>query len=98
LRAILGLPPGNTGTIIPAVMFNLTGEEHYMGNVIYTGVEDAMKLSGVNIHLYGKKITRPFRKMGHVTVIAPTLETATKLAVKVKNTIRVIGDQQIACD
>lgn len=91
LRAILDLPLGDTGTIQPAVMVNLVGEENYTGPVKYEGIEELMAMSGVYIHLYGKAETRPFRKMGHVTIIAPSLEEARAKAKVVKETIKVIS-------
>jgi len=89
LRAILNLPLGNTTIKTAAVMANLVGAEGYTGNVIYEGYRDLMKLGGVNIHIYGKKETRPFRKMGHVTVVNKSLKEARKLAGLVKETIVV---------
>jgi 5-(carboxyamino)imidazole ribonucleotide synthase len=73
-------------------MANLVGAEGYTGKVVYKGYEDLMHMPGVNIHVYGKRETRPFRKMGHVTVIAPTLKEARAMAEKAKNGIQVISD------
>jgi 5-(carboxyamino)imidazole ribonucleotide synthase len=64
LRAIMGLPPGDTSTVRPAVMINLLGEADHSGEAHYTGIEEVMKWPGVYVHLYGKKITKPFRKNG----------------------------------
>lgn len=89
LRAILNLPLGSTRMKMPAVMVNLLGEEGHDGPVKYQGLTECLALEGVKIHLYGKKQTRHFRKMGHVTIIAPTLEEALEKADKVKNTIKV---------
>jgi 5-(carboxyamino)imidazole ribonucleotide synthase len=91
LRAILNLPLGDTQTIQPAVMVNLVGEENHTGPVKYQGIEELMAMSGVYIHLYGKAETIPFRKMGHVTIIAPSLEQARDKAKIVKETIKVIS-------
>lgn len=91
LRAILNLPLGNTETIQPAVMVNLVGEEGHTGPVVYEGIEDILALSGVYVHLYGKAETRPFRKMGHVTIIDPDLEKARAKARIVKEKIKVIS-------
>ena len=93
LRAILNLPLGSTKTKTPAVMVNLVGEEGFTGNVIYQGFQELMKEPGVNIHIYGKKETRPFRKMGHVTIIGDTIKEARALAEKAKNAIRVISEK-----
>lgn len=89
LRAILNLPLGSTQLKMPAVMLNLLGEEGYEGPVMYEGLASCMAIEGVKIHLYGKKITRPFRKMGHVTIIALTLEEALEKANLVKQLIKV---------
>ncbi len=91
LRAILDLPLGATDTIQPAVMVNLVGEEGHTGPVLYEGIEEIMALSGVYVHLYGKAETRPFRKMGHVTIIDPNLEAARAKARIVKEKIKVIS-------
>lgn len=89
LRAILDLPLGDTAMVKPSVMVNLTGEEAHTGSVVYEGIEDLMSMSGVYIHLYGKAETRPFRKMGHVTITADKLKEARSLAKRVKSTIKV---------
>ena len=72
-------------------MVNLVGEEGFSGDVIYENMEEVLKMDGVTPHIYGKKQTRPFRKMGHVTVVNNNLNKARKIAEKVKNTIRVIS-------
>lgn len=89
LRAILNLPLGNTKIKCPGAMVNLLGEKGFEGEAVYEGIEDAMKISGVNVHLYGKQNTKPFRKMGHVTVTATTLKEAKENALLVKNKIKV---------
>lgn len=89
LRAILDLPLGHTDTVKPAVMVNLVGEEGHTGPVYYEGIERLLAQAGVYIHLYGKAETRPFRKMGHVTIIADELTQAREKAKFVKETIKV---------
>jgi len=89
LRAILGLPPGLTTITRPSVMVNLLGEKGYTGDALYEGFDEVMQLLGTHVHLYGKKITKPFRKMGHVTVTADTLDAAKENALKVKNLLKV---------
>jgi len=89
LRAICNLPLGDTSTILPAVMVNLLGEKEHTGTPVYEGFEDAMKMSGVYVHLYGKSQTKPFRKMGHITIIDKDLEAARKKAFQVKDTVKV---------
>ncbi|RMG79767.1 MAG: 5-(carboxyamino)imidazole ribonucleotide synthase [Bacteroidetes bacterium] len=91
LRAIFNFPLGSTEIISPAVMINLLGEPGHKGKVKYTGVEESLALGGVKMHVYGKKITRPFRKMGHVTVLASSVEKAILKAKKVQNTLKVIS-------
>ncbi|PWG80922.1 5-(carboxyamino)imidazole ribonucleotide synthase, partial [Pararcticibacter amylolyticus] len=69
LRAIFNLPLGDIRPVTNAVMINLLGEKGYEGMALYEGLEEVLKLDGVYVHLYGKKYTKPFRKMGHVTII-----------------------------
>ena len=95
LRAILDLPLGNTESKVGGVMVNLVGEEGYTGNVIYENILDILKLKGVTPHIYGKKITRPFRKMGHVTIVNKDISESRKIAEEVKKTIRVIGTEKL---
>lgn len=89
LRAVLNLPLGSTQLVLPAVMLNILGGQGYQGPVKYEGLPESMAIDGVNIHLYGKKITRPYRKMGHVTITSSTLENALQKAEKVKKLIQV---------
>jgi 5-(carboxyamino)imidazole ribonucleotide synthase len=89
LRCILGLPLGSSELRTPAAMVNLLGEQGFTGSVHYEGLEEALREAGVYIHLYGKADTKPFRKMGHVTITAQTSEEARRLAHHVKKTIKV---------
>lgn len=91
LRAILNLPLGDTSIIKPAVMINLLGEKNYEGPAKYEGLIDAMKYKGVYIHLYGKKHTKPFRKMGHVTIMDDDLNLAKKKAIIVKDLVKIVS-------
>jgi len=93
LRAILDLPLGSTESKVAGVMVNLVGAEGYAGDVIYEHIEDVLSLPGVTPHIYGKRQTRPFRKMGHITITHPDIEQARSLAQKVKETIKVISKQ-----
>jgi 5-(carboxyamino)imidazole ribonucleotide synthase len=93
IRAILNLPLGRTDSKVGGVMVNLVGAEGYSGNVVYENIETIMKMDGVTPHVYGKKQTRPFRKMGHVTIVNEDLNEARKIAEQVKNTIKVISHQ-----
>ena len=91
IRAILDLPFGNTTNKACGIMVNLVGEEGYNGPVHYENIEKIMDMDGVTPHIYGKKDTRPFRKMGHVTIVHEDVNEARKIAEKVKNTIKVIS-------
>ena len=85
LRAVLGLPLGLTDMTLPSVMVNLLGDEHHEGKAIYQGIEQALGLGGVYIHLYGKTITKPFRKMGHATIVDADINKALERAHRVKD-------------
>lgn len=91
LRAVLGLPLGNTENKVAGVMVNLVGAEGFTGNVVYEHIADILAMEGVTPHIYGKKHTRPFRKMGHVTIVNPDLGKARNIAEQVKNRIKVIA-------
>jgi 5-(carboxyamino)imidazole ribonucleotide synthase len=90
IRAILDLPLGKTDSKVGSVMVNLVGEEGYTGDVVYDGINEIMAMPGVTPHIYGKKQTRPFRKMGHVTIVDNDLDKAREVAEQVKKTIKVI--------
>lgn len=91
IRAILDLPLGRTGSKVGGVMVNLVGAEGFTGDVVYENIEKIMKMEGVTPHIYGKKQTRPFRKMGHVTIVNENLSEARRIAEAVKKTIKVIS-------
>jgi 5-(carboxyamino)imidazole ribonucleotide synthase len=91
LRAILNLPLGNTESKVAGIMVNLVGAEGFTGNVVYENMEKILGWTGVTPHIYGKKMTRPFRKMGHVTIVNSDIEEARRIAEAVKNTIRVVS-------
>ena len=91
IRAILDLPLGNTENKVSGVMVNLVGAENQSGAVYYEQMNTILAMPGVIPHIYGKKDTRPFRKMGHVTIINENLEVARKIAEDVKKTIQVIS-------
>jgi 5-(carboxyamino)imidazole ribonucleotide synthase len=94
VRAVTGLPFGDTSLLQPAVMLNLLGQPGSEGNVKLHGYEEALKIPGMSIHLYGKIETRPFRKMGHFTVTASTLEDALKKAETGREILKIYGDKQ----
>lgn len=91
LRSIFDLPLGDTRATNNAVMINLLGEKGHEGVAKYQGMEKAMALDGVYIHLYGKKYTKPFRKMGHVTIVDQNREAAIEKANYIKETLKVIS-------
>ncbi len=92
LRCILNLPLGKTDHKVAGVMVNLVGAEGFNGNVVYENIERIMRMDGVTPHIYGKKQTRPFRKMGHVTIVNEDLNEARNIAEDVKNLIKVISE------
>lgn len=92
IRAILDLPLGKTESKVAGIMVNLVGAEGYNGNVVYDNIEKILEMDGVTPHIYGKKQTRPFRKMGHVTIVDQDIAKARLIAEEVKNTIKVISE------
>lgn len=91
LRAITGLPLGNTKLLCPGAMVNLLGEPGFTGPARYQGFEEVMKVEGVHVHLYGKAQTKPFRKMGHVTIVDQDINSVKQKARFVKTTLKVIA-------
>ena len=91
LRAILNLPLGDTSMVMPGAMVNLLGEAGHEGQAVYQGFREVAALSGVHVHLYGKHITKPFRKMGHVTIVDRNMDELKKKALFVKETLKVIS-------
>jgi 5-(carboxyamino)imidazole ribonucleotide synthase len=89
LRAILGLPLGSTSTLAPSAMVNLLGEAGYWGQAVYDGLGKVLAVSGIHVHLYGKKMTKPFRKMGHVTIVDTDINALKKKIQFVKETLKV---------
>ncbi|KAA2219978.1 5-(carboxyamino)imidazole ribonucleotide synthase [Maribacter flavus] len=91
IRCILDLPLGATESKVAGIMVNLVGAEGYTGDVVYENMEEILKLEGVTPHIYGKKQTRPFRKMGHVTIVDENMTRARHVAQEVKEKIKVIS-------
>ncbi len=89
IRAIFNLPLGSTKAIANAIMLNLLGEAGHDGVAEYEGLEDILKHEGVYVHLYGKKYTKPFRKMGHITIVDEDRQKAIEKAQFIKETIKV---------
>ena len=95
LRILLDLPLGSPKLIMPAVMINLLGEEGHTGSAVYQGLSEALAETGVYPHLYSKKITKPKRKMGHITVTKPSLQEARKCAQMLLENVKVISSSKI---
>jgi 5-(carboxyamino)imidazole ribonucleotide synthase len=91
LRAILNMPLGSTGLRTPAVMINLLGEKGFEGKARYENIEEVLHTEGAYIHLYGKEDTKPFRKMGHITVCNSNLEEAKDIARRFLKEVRIVS-------
>ena len=91
LRAIFDQPMGDTACLNNAIMVNILGEAGYEGPAVYKGIEKILKVPGVYVHLYGKALTKPFRKMGHVTIVDADREKAIEKARFVQETLKVIS-------
>lgn len=91
IRCILGLPLGDTKSKVAGIMVNLVGAEGHTGNVVYENIAQIMAMEGVTPHIYGKSQTRPFRKMGHVTIVNSNIAKARSIAQEVKEKIKVIS-------
>jgi len=88
-RIMLGFPLGNTDAILPSIMVNVIGAEGFNGDAKYEGLEEALKIENAFVHLYGKKQTKPGRKMGHVTIISGDKQELLHQSNKVKRTLLV---------
>jgi 5-(carboxyamino)imidazole ribonucleotide synthase len=88
-RIILGYPLGNTKALLPSVMVNLIGAEGHSGPAVYEGLEDVLRIDNAFVHLYGKRETRPGRKMGHVTILSAEKQDLVHKANKVRQTLKV---------
>ena len=89
LRAVLNMPLGDTGLRMPAAMVNLLGEQGFSGEAYAEGLDEALSQKGVYVHLYGKKVTKPFRKMGHVTILDEDLSLLKQRALAIKDLIKI---------
>ncbi|MBF7097699.1 5-(carboxyamino)imidazole ribonucleotide synthase [Alkalibacter mobilis] len=94
IRAILGLPLGSTKLLTPVVMRNLLGSDNHSGKPLILGIEDALKIEGLSLHIYGKSETKPFRKMGHYTVVSNSLSDARKNADKAESFLKIVSQNQ----
>jgi 5-(carboxyamino)imidazole ribonucleotide synthase len=91
LRAIFNQPLGETDCLNNAIMINLLGEPGHEGPAVYQGIEKALKCPGVYIHLYGKALTKPFRKMGHITIVDADREKAIERARYIQDILKVVS-------
>jgi 5-(carboxyamino)imidazole ribonucleotide synthase len=91
IRAICGIPLGETESLIPAVVVNILGEENEKGNPYYKGFKEVLEISGVNIHIYGKDIVKPYRKMGHLTIVDRDIEKAIEKSERAKKILKAIA-------
>lgn len=89
MRSILNMPLGSTKIIRAGVMVNLLGEAGFQGKPVYENMDEIISWEGVHVHLYGKEMMKPFRKMGHITITSNDIEEAKELGLKVKETIKV---------
>jgi 5-(carboxyamino)imidazole ribonucleotide synthase len=90
-RIILDYPLGNTNHVLPAAIVNILGADGFSGEAVYQGLEEVLKMENVFVHLYGKKQTKPGRKMGHVTVLGNQKQELIDKVLLIKNTLKVIS-------
>ncbi|OUD15498.1 5-(carboxyamino)imidazole ribonucleotide synthase [Thioflexithrix psekupsensis] len=95
VRIVSDLPLGSAKLLSPAVMLNLLGEAGYQGRPVITGLVETLSIAGLSFHFYDKSITRPFRKMGHITLLADDIETALMALDNVKKTLKIQGEDMI---
>ena len=94
IRAVTNLPLGSTKLISPAIMVNLLGEEGYEGEPFIDGIHDALEIPELSFHFYGKSYTKPFRKMGHITVLDNDINKALEKANKAKDILKIKGSKK----
>lgn len=95
IRAVTNLPLGSTKLISPSVMINILGEEGYEGEPFIEGIHEALEIPELSFHFYGKSFTKPFRKMGHITVLDDDIEKALAKAMKAKEILKIKGSKKI---
>ena len=91
-RVMLGYPLGNTDHILPAAIVNLVGEENHTGDAVYQGLTEVLAMDNVFVHIYGKKITKPGRKMGHVTILSNEPQELLHKANQIKQLLKVVAN------
>ena len=94
LRAIFDFSLGSTEMLFPAVMVNIIGARGHTGPVVYEGIEPFLEVAGVHLHLYGKKLVQPFRKMGHVTIVRPEIDEAIDIAKRIRQEVKAVSCQK----
>ncbi|HRI27407.1 MAG TPA: 5-(carboxyamino)imidazole ribonucleotide synthase [Chitinophagales bacterium] len=92
-RAILGLPLGNTDIKCPAAMLNLIGANGYNGVARYVGMDTVLQTPRAYIHLYGKQLTKPGRKMGHITLLDTDVNHLLSQVQRLKNAVQVVSGE-----
>lgn len=95
IRAVTNLPLGSTKLLSPSVMINILGEPGYEGEPFIDGIHDALEIPELSFHFYGKSFTKPFRKMGHITVLDDDIDKALAKAMKAKDILKVKGSKKI---
>ena len=95
IRAVTNLPLGSTKLLSPSVMVNLLGEEGYEGEPIIEGIHEALEIPELSFHFYGKSFTKPFRKMGHITVLDDDIDKALEKAIRAKSVLKIKGSKRI---
>ncbi|MBL7702839.1 MAG: 5-(carboxyamino)imidazole ribonucleotide synthase [Ferruginibacter sp.] len=90
-RVMLGYPLGSTEHILPAAIVNLLGAEGYNGEALYEGLHEILQIENVFVHIYGKKQTKPGRKMGHITILSKEKQELIHQANRIKQTVRVVS-------
>jgi 5-(carboxyamino)imidazole ribonucleotide synthase len=90
-RIILHFPLGNTAAILPSAMVNIIGSEEASGTAVYQGLKEVLTIDNAFVHIYGKKETRPGRKMGHVTILSTEKADLVHKANKIKQALSVIS-------
>lgn len=88
-RILLDYPLGNTDPILSSAIVNVVGAQNHSGKAVYKGLAEVLKLDNVFVHLYGKKVTKPGRKMGHVTILSNERQELIHTSVKIKNMLRI---------
>jgi len=90
-RVLLQYPLGNTKHILPAAIVNLVGADNYTGIAHFEGLDEVLKMDNVFVHIYGKKQTKPGRKMGHVTILSNETQELIHKAHLIKRTLKVVS-------